>query len=79
MMTGPATLRDGEGWLKQVTAAARDGPCIGLKEISALVMPDAVLRAHETQAQEVLTGSHLGEDDIMRHDDAAPRGRGAKG
>jgi len=51
--SGPATALDCEGALLQATDDAQELVGIGLKDIIAVSMPDAVLVAHKDRAQEV--------------------------
>ncbi|MEC9197295.1 MAG: mannose-1-phosphate guanylyltransferase/mannose-6-phosphate isomerase [Pseudomonadota bacterium] len=53
VMTGPATALDCEGTLLHATSEAQQLVGIGLKDIVAVAMPDAVLVAHKDRAQEV--------------------------
>jgi mannose-1-phosphate guanylyltransferase/mannose-6-phosphate isomerase len=53
VLTGPATALDCEGTLLHATSEAQELVGIGLKDIVAIAMPDAVLVAHKDRAQEV--------------------------
>ena len=53
MTTGPATALDCQDTLLQATSEAQQLVGIGLKDIIAVAMPDAVLVAHKDRAQEV--------------------------
>lgn len=53
VLTGPATALDCKGTLLHATSEAQQLVGIGLKDIVAVAMPDAVLVAHKDRAQEV--------------------------
>jgi mannose-1-phosphate guanylyltransferase/mannose-6-phosphate isomerase len=55
VLAGPATALDCEGSLLQATSEAQELVGIGLTDIIAVAMPDAVLVAHKDRAQDVKT------------------------